>query len=220
MLREILNLLRRDNLMSQAFDECCNMLDLCRTMVRSAIDSLRNADVAFDHVDVHKLDKRLNEFERDVRRKVMTHLSLGNTADTAAGLALVSIVIDIERIGDYSKNIVDIARAHPSRLQAGAHEEALAEVERATLDLFERTTVAFKAADGDDARRIMSEHKTDVSKRWRAIEERLVAGDTSLSVADAVTMALYGRFLKRISAHSRNLVSSVVNPVDRIGYSE
>ena len=33
-------------------------------------------------------------------------------------------------------------------------------------------------------------------------------------------VALYLRFLKRISAHSRNLISSVVNPFDRIGYRE
>jgi phosphate uptake regulator len=220
MFREILNLLRRDNPMSQALDDCHEMLGLCQTMVRSAIDSLRTEDRAFEHVDVHRLDKQLNAFERDVRRKVVTHLSLGNRADIAAGLVLVSIVIDIERIGDYSKNIVDLARSHPGRLHGGQHEEELAAIERTALDLFEQTVVAFRSGDADAARVIMSTHKPDVSRRWRAIEELLVSGQTSLNVADAVTLALYGRFLKRISAHSRNLATSLVNPVDRIGYSE
>ena len=35
---------------------------------------------------------------------------------------------------------------------------------------------------------------------------------------EAVTTALYVRFLKRISAHLMNIASSVVNPFDRIGF--
>ena len=32
--------------------------------------------------------------------------------------------------------------------------------------------------------------------------------------------SLYSRYLKRIAAHSRNLISSIVNPFERIGYPE
>lgn len=220
MFKEILNLLRRDNLLGQALEECHEMLGLCDTMVHSAIDSLRNLDTAYPDVDVHKLDKKLNSFERDVRRKIVTHLALGNRADTSSGLALISIVIDIERIGDYSKNIVDLARSHSARLHAGEFETQVVAIEQATLGLFSRTIVSFRSGDVEEARTIMKAYKTDVSARWAEVEKRLVAGDTALSVSDAVTLALYGRFLKRITAHSRNLVSSIVNPVDRIGYKE
>ena len=40
------------------------------------------------------------------------------------------------------------------------------------------------------------------------------------AVADAAAVALYARYLKRISAHCRNLISSIVNPFERIGYPE
>ena len=219
MFREILKLLRRDNLLAQALDECHEMLALCDTMVHRAIDSLRKQETSYG-VDVHKLDKKLNSFERDVRRKIVTHLSLGNRADTSSGLALISIVIDIERIGDYSKNIVDLARGHPARLHGGEYEEQVDAIEKATLGVFSRTVAAFRSGDVEEARAVMKAYKTDVSAKWAEVEQRLVAGDTSLSTSDAVTLALYGRFLKRISAHSRNLVSSIVNPVDRIGYKE
>jgi len=33
-------------------------------------------------------------------------------------------------------------------------------------------------------------------------------------------VSLYARFLKRIASHSRNIVTSVVNPFHRIGYRE
>ncbi len=36
----------------------------------------------------------------------------------------------------------------------------------------------------------------------------------------ATAIAMYSRYLKRIAAHSRNLISSIVNPFERIGYKE
>jgi phosphate uptake regulator len=220
MFREILNLLRKDNLQAQALTECHEMIDVCHRMVMASIDSLRNHDDASIDVDITTLDKKLNSFERDVRRKVMTHLSLGNTGDLAAGLVLVSIVIDLERIGDYSKNIYGLARHHPTRLSGGPLEEDLAAIERHSLENFERTRTAFKDANVEDARTLMEDYKDEISRPCAELEERLVSGSVELATADAVTVALYLRCLKRISAHSRNLTSSLVNPFDRIGYPE
>ena len=135
-------------------------------------------------------------------------------------MTLVSIVIDLERIGDYSKNIYDLAVQHPSRLNAGHLENELKAVEAEALAKFDRTVTTFKAGDGDEARLLMGEYKKDISRACRKIEELLVSGEAELEMAEAVSVALYTRFLKRISAHSRNLVSSLVNPFDRIGYPE
>jgi Na+/phosphate symporter len=129
-------------------------------------------------------------------------------------------VIDIERIGDYSKNIHDLARNHPRRLHAGSLEEEAASIEREVLTNFDRTVRAFKQGDQAEARLLMEEYKADISKRCAKVESMLVGGKVELSSADGVTLALYLRFLKRISAHSRNLISSLVNPFDRIGYRE
>ena len=76
------------------------------------------------------MDKKINEFERDVRRKVMTHLAIGGKEDIGSGLVLVSVVIDIERIGDYTKNIYDLAVNHPKKLHGGSIEERLSEIEK------------------------------------------------------------------------------------------
>ncbi|MHC4515617.1 MAG: phosphate signaling complex PhoU family protein [Planctomycetota bacterium] len=220
MIRDILKLLSKDNLQVQALSECYEMLDICHTMFRASVESLRNRDDANVEVDIYEKDKKVNQFERDVRRKVMTHLSLGHTADISAGLTLVSIVIDLERIGDYTKNIYDIAVNHPGRLHAGQQEEELKEIESAAMEMFDRAAKAFKEGDSDEARKLMGEYKQDVSKQSRRLEEELVAGKTELGVGEAVAVALYTRFLKRIAAHSRNLISSLVNPFDRIGYPE
>ena len=44
--------------------------------------------------------------------------------------------------------------------------------------------------------------------------------DPGLPCNEAVSTALYVRFLKRISAHLMNIASSVVNPFDRIGFRD
>lgn len=220
MIREILRLLSKDNLQVQALAQCYEMIDLSKGMVEASAESLRRADTADVEIDIYETDKKINAFERDVRRKVMTHLSLGNTADIASGLTLVSIVIDLERIGDYSKNIYDLAVNHPQRLDAGELEEQLAEIETNSLGMFNRTVEAFKQGDDEEARKLVEDYKEDISQKARAIETILVTGGSTLGANDAVTVAMYTRYLKRISAHSRNLVSSIVNPFDRIGYPE
>ena len=42
--------------------------------------------------------------------------------------------------------------------------------------------------------------------------------DKSIRSGDAVSLALYFRWLKRINSHLRNIITSVVNPFDRIGF--
>lgn len=220
MIREFLKLLRKNDLLEQAGNSCEEMLEHCNSMVQASVESLRNRDDADIDVDIYALDKKLNAFQRDVRRKVMTHLSLGNNADLSAGLGLVSIVIDIERIGDYTQNIYDLARNHASKLNAGPLEAEVKELETEVLQHFDRTVRAFKESDAAQASLLMKEYKTDISSRCSQIEERLVKGQVDLPSADAVAVALYLRFLKRISAHARNLISSLVNPFHRIGYRE
>ena len=220
MWREILKLLGKSNLQKQALQECHEMLDICAEMVRASVDSLRHRDDASIDIDIYAMDLKLNAFERDVRRKVMTHLSLGHTADIASGLVLVSVVIDIERIGDYSKNIYDLARRHPSRLHGGPVEARLAAIETEVLKQFPQTVQTFRTGNVEDARRLMQSYKKDISREVSALETAIVSGEVDVPAHDAAALVLYARFLKRISAHSRNLVSSLVNPFDRIGYPE
>ena len=220
MWRDIIRLLSKDNLQKQALQECNHMLDLCNQMVDASVESLRHHDDASVEIDIFAMDKQLNAFERDVRRKVMTHLSLGHPEDTASGLVLVSVVVDIERIGDYSKNIYQLARQHPGKLHGGPLEETLATIESQVMQLFPETVACFKSGNVAAARVIMKTYPCDISGEVSGFEEEIVTGRVTFPSTEAAALVLYTRFLKRISAHSRNLVSSLVNPFDRIGYAE
>jgi len=221
MLENLLNVFRKDNLFAQAIDECHTMLDLDWAMYEASVSSLRDSDTGDMALDVAATDKRINAYERDVRRKVMTHLAVSGAADLPSGLVLVTVVIDIERIGDYTKNIYELARSHPRRLNGGAFESRLKEVESGVTQLFRDMIPTFKNHDEDKARAIMTGYKEGLSAACESITMDVVSGRVAdLPSADAAALALYARYLKRIAAHSRNIVTSIVNPFHRIGYRE
>jgi phosphate uptake regulator len=79
----------------------------------------------------------------------------------------------------------------------------------------------FKDRDEDKARLIMNNYKDGLSDACEEISSSILTGTvTGLNSSDATAVSLYARFLKRIASHSRNIVTSVVNPFHRIGYRE
>ena len=221
MFKQIFNMFKADSLYEQALVECHEMLDIDLTMFKASIESLRKSDSADINIDIFSMDKKINAFERDVRRKVMTHLAIGGKEDIGSGLVLVSVVIDIERIGDYTKNIYDLAVNHSKKLNGGSVEDRLAEIEKISFKLFEDTIDAFKNQDIEKARGLMGSYKENISIQSDAITNDIIAGKISdLDTGSASAVGLYARYLKRIAAHSRNLISSIVNPFEKIGYPE
>ena len=151
----------------------------------------------------------------------MTHLTVNPQQDLSSGLVLVSVVIDIERMGDYTKNIYDLAVKYPEKLSTGKYEDAISKMEDDVKNYLNKTIDAFKNQDIELGRKLMEEYKTDISSVSNEIVNEVVSSkDSELSAGQASALCLYLRYLKRISAHSRNLISSIVNPFERIGYPE
>jgi len=221
MFKEIIGVFKKDNLYQQAFDEACEMMEINGKMYSASVESLRQLDTAEIKIDIYALDKEINKAERDVRKKIMKHLTLSGDPQVASGLALVSVVIDIERIGDYTKNIFDLARRHPKRLHAGPLEKQLQELEKHTTQLFEETIKAFHESDESLARHVMGEYKEEISTDAERMVDDIIGGKVEeLAPPEAAAVVLYARFLKRIGSHSRNIATSIVNPFHRIGYRE
>ena len=221
MFKEIFAMFKGDSLYIQALDECHEMLEIDREMFTQSIKALRTSDSAEIPIDIYAMDKKINSFEMDVRRKVATHLVVASSQDIGAGLVLTSVVIDIERIGDYTKNIYDLAVTHPKKLYVESIEDRVASIENSTINYFNDTIDAFKNQDVDKARVLMTSYKDNISKESQNLVEDIISGKISdLEVSQSASIVLYARYLKRIAAHSRNLISSVVNPFERIGYPE
>ncbi len=220
MFKQFFELFRKDNMLQQAYDQSLEMLEADREMFLAASSSLREHDDARIELDIYAKDQLINAYEREVRRKVLTHLALTTSKNIAAGLALVSIVIDIERIGDLTKNIVDLALNHPGKLHCGPLEDNIRKIETTVKTMFTLLIEALPEGDEDKAKEVMSEHWW-IARRCDEILNRLIKrSEPDLVCAEAVSTALYVRFLKRISAHLMNIASSIVNPFDRIGFRD
>ncbi len=218
MFKEIFDLFRKENQLAQAFERSREMLSEDREMFVAASSSLRQKDDARLEIDIYAKDQLINAYEREVRRKVLTHLSVGDQPDLHAALVLSSIVIDIERIGDYTKNIVELALHHPRRLHCGPFEVEIAKIETTVKTMFELLIDALPEADEPKAREVMSEHWWIARKSDEIVNKMIDAEEDLLPSREAVTTAMYARFLKRISAHLKNIASSIVNPFESIGF--
>ena len=108
-----------ENLLDSAFNTTLTMLEYDHQMFTASKETLRASDDDVLPFDIKKMDRKINKYEREVRRQVLTHLTITGNQNLVPGLALVSIVIDVERIGDYTKNIAGLASLHKQKLNGG-----------------------------------------------------------------------------------------------------
>ena len=220
MFRTLIEVFRREDLLQQAYCTSIEMLKVDNEMFEASLKSLRQSDNAEIDIDVHTKDAQINQFERDVRRKVLAHLSTTQSRDIVFGLILISIVIDIERIGDYTKNIVELAQNHPHKLAVGGFENNLFNIETSVRQRFTTVINAFENSDIEAARGIMDQHR-EITQLCDSIVNSLIQEEhPELPRIDTVAIALYARYLKRVSSHITNIASSIVNPFDGIGFKE
>ena len=218
MFRKLLKVLRGDTLLDRAYKRSFEMLDITYGMFAKSRSSLMKTETGAPDLDINALDIQVNEYEREVRRNVHDHLTTFGTEDIYAGLVLISIIIDIERIGDYTKNIMELAMNHTAKLQEGRYARDLKRIEEAVEDSFERTRSIFEKSDADDAKKLLEEYYWINPLCDKIAISYIREEDNTIPGKDAVTLALYFRFLKRINSHLRNIATSVVNPFDKIGF--
>jgi len=218
MFKQWLEIFKKDTLMDRAYKRSFMMLDLTRDMFLKAKESLRFREDCEVDVNIKDKDQEINSYEREVRRNVFNHLVVGGTTKLPSALVLVSIIIDIERIGDYTKNMVELALAHPGKLKGGKFEKNLQRVEAAVEDNFVKTRACFESGDKKSALKLLEEYKWVNDVCDDSLEGLIREDDKDIRSGDAVALGIYFRWLKRVNSHLRNITTSVVNPFDRIGF--
>jgi phosphate transport system protein len=218
MWRKILDIWKSDNLLEQAWQRSFEMLEITHQMFLEAIKTLRETDHANVDRSIWEKDKIINRYTQEVRRQVLTHCTMQGPNELPSGLVLVVIVIDIERIGDYTKNMVDLAINHPKKLDGGIYEDDLAEIETAVKDFFIRLKTNIMSSDVVASLKLLKEYEW-VNPTCDKVAVKLIRGEEKeITAGNAATLALYFRWLKRINSHLRNITTSIVNPFDRIGF--
>ena len=221
LFKDIVQLWNSDDLLSQAWDESYDMMVLSNEIFTKAIKYLRRNESIETIKTLKKRDAEINVFQQDVRRKVVTHYAVSqNLKDLPSGLVLLNMVVDVERVGDYTKNILDLSLYYKDTIRAEDFSKDLAEIEKEVSSRFEKTIKAINSQDAEVAKSLMSSYK-DVVSASDEIVKSCISGDISLgNESKTASLALYARYLKRIAAHLKNISTILVNPFEAVGYKK
>lgn len=213
MFKDLFIWWEEDILLKGALEGVKDMIEITKEMFDFATASFFG-EVEEKH-DIYEMDKSVNVLEVEIRKKVYEHLSMNPKQDITSSLVLTTIVIDIERIGDYSKNIYELSLIYTPESGTRCYEEAkrLAYHVNALLSQIGK---AVENGDVESARKLMEE-KNWICKKCEGIIKEIVI-DEAIKVRAAVVYSLMFRYLKRASAHIGNIASSIVNPFYRIGF--
>jgi phosphate transport system protein len=163
--------------------------------------------------EVRSTDKGINQAQADIRRTLMVHASL-NLADLPVVLQYASIVKDAERVGDYAKNLYDLVRYGadfadvPDRAELEGYRDAVGSL------ILEAVSV-FEAIDTERAQALISKADGFLDQYDSHVKAQF---SSDAAHPAPVARALYYRFLKRTTAHVMNVLTSLVQPLDRLDY--
>jgi phosphate transport system protein len=213
MFKWFSEILRSPGLVEEAENIVSEMLEISYNMFQYSMKIV--IEKAKEKENIYAIDKKLNALEIDVRKKILEHLSINPSQDITPSLVLVTIVVDIERLGDYSKNLIEVSHKYPKPLK-GKYIEKIKNLEEKVQIYFKKTIEIYKEQTKESGKEI-SEKLSELVDECQDLLEELIEDD-SLNSKEGIIYSLLVRHLKRVSSHVRNVCSSIVNPFYRLGY--
>ena len=215
MLKELLTILSSENPLGPMGDNFVRMIGLTRDMAITA------GDIFFaqhgspeERTRIYETDVEVNKLQRSIRKQVVAHLSLPNNAlDVPYCLLLTSLVKDVERLGDYAKNLSELVDIHPGPLPDDEIMAELKEIRGGVEDAFAAAAEVFAKSDAERAIQLIHRGR-DLAHRAEALIHRIARAPYDASTTAAMVLAT--RYYKRFSGHVLNVLSSVVMPLHKI----
>lgn len=216
MLREIIAIWRHQEFMNKVVEEFGQMLQDDEYIFANAWGAIEGRlNIAKIKEDIRARDKSVNEREREIRRRLLEHLSLNPTQDVSGCLVMMSLVKDAERLGDYAKNIFDLSVV----LKGGAKEmkyfQRLSNIRGRMEGHLKQLQEAFLEGKEGLAQKILDDY-APIKNDCSGVLDDLF--EDELPTREAVATAMLSRFLKRINSHICNIASGLIYPVDRIDF--
>lgn len=164
--------------------------------------------------EVKSTDHEINVAQREIRRALMVHASVAQGTDVARILTYMSIIKDLERIGDHSKNLYDLAK-YGVDFELDTDHEELAAYRDAVGQLINDAADTFESGDAGRAQVLVAKANIFLDDYDAQVK---AAYNSDRTAQEAVARALYFRYLKRITAHVMNFLTSLVLPLDQLDY--
>ncbi len=215
MWLELLNIFRGTDPLKTLADEFMQMLQTAHDMARIVTPHALDHTLPLDQRnEVYRYDIAVNKAERSIRKGVATHLTLHKT-NIPYCLLLMSLVKDIERIGDYAKNISQVGEMGGAPVPAGPLRDELGSVMQRTMELFDEARAVLVDENRERANELVLEGRNAAERCERLVSE---AAKSGLSSAETTSLVLLARFYKRIGGHVLNILSSVVMPLHKVDF--
>ena len=218
MFKEWIRALKEDANMKAMLQEYTAMIGVARwmfeTIGKALLDDL---DPLRYQQELLAKDQKLNRAERDIRKRIIEHLAFNPGEDLGTCLVLFSGAKDAERLGDYCKNLQEVAIFLKGKPYPDRFLHRVRAVYAAIVAQFEEVAKAFADGDAARAQAVMDQMK-HVKKECNDIVGEIMDGPDDQDAKGAVATSLTVRYFKRIAAHISNIASGVINPVHKIDY--
>ncbi len=217
MLRELLGILRESDPLQEVGERFREMLKLTQEM------TLWAGDIAFgghpspsSRTALYERDRDVNRLERAIRKQVVSHLSISDAKmDVPYCVLLIGLVKDVERIGDYAKNLSEVADIRPGPFPDDDVVGELVEIRRGVETVFQSTGEIFVSSDQEQALQLIQQGR-EIAHRCDVLITSIGGSNYGGEVTTALVLAT--RFYKRIGGHLLNVLSSVVMPLHKVDY--
>ena len=217
MFRELLSIFRSKDVLAEMGENFTRMLQLAHEMTLTAGAVFFGKKIPQQERDyLYQQDIRVNQSERSIRKQVVAHLSIqGNRLDVPYCLLLMSLVKDVERLGDYAKNILELADVGPDQFPEDEVVTELQSIRQGVEDLFEAALKILSSSESDQALRLIREGR-EIAQRSDSLIESIARANYDASTTTALVLGT--RYYKRIGGHLLNVISSVVMPLHKVDY--
>ena len=218
MLKELLSLFRSDDAIARMGKDFSEMLDLSGTLTIRAgrIFLVEEASEGDDRREIFESDVKINKLERKIRKQVIARLTVGGDAGAVPYcLLLMSIVKDVERIGDYAKNLAAVHHEGGGSIPDDENGAELREIQEVVEGTFGTVNEVFVTSDSETAVGLIKKGRS-INRRCDGLIKAVAA--SSYDAATTTTMVLGARYYKRIGSHLLNILSGVVMPLHKLDY--
>jgi phosphate transport system protein len=217
MIRQLFRALKRPGPEGTVTDDLERMLSLAAELTRQAgrVYFEGEPEAEAGPQSVHEQDAKLNQLQRQLRRRLLTRLATEEHPPSGMLLMLMSLTKDAERLGDYAKNLTELASIRAGGPPEGPLRERLQAVRAVVEETLEVIGPILSKQDEDSARSFLDRGKEACRECERLVHE---AARSDFGAADAISLALGARYYKRLQAHLNNLLTSVVMPLPDLDY--
>jgi phosphate uptake regulator len=214
MFKQIYKVYRAHTMMVEVEDNIRTMIRLAKEIyTASSLALLEQKNVEFD---LYARDREINMLVVEIRKKIVEHLAITADHNVGGELVFIKVINDIERVGDYSKNLLDLAQLLPEPLSDGCYYEKCKDLFPKVASFFDMAEKALFESSEEDANDVIGGHLS-INQACEEILTSLMQ-DPAIHSHEAIAYALTARYYKRVSSHLKNVASTAVNPFSHIGY--